>query len=206
MGSEMTEKRWYPVLFMLVASLLFSSVIIGFSIATERQVKANEKIAVERAILEVLYGKTDTGLSGKEIHRQFNEKVAAPDESSAGAYVLKENGEVKAYAVPFEGRGFWAYIKGFIGVAEDRKTVTGIAFYEQSETPGLGAEISHPPFRGQFKGKVMASDKRRPLQFKRPGEALDEASVHAVTGATQTCTRLQRIVNEALANWREKMK
>lgn len=206
MISGIKEKRWYPVLFMFTVSVILSSVIIGFSIATERRVKANERIAIEQAALKVLYSKTDLGMSGDEIHRLFREKVGNADESSGGAYVLRENGDIRGYAIPFEGRGFWAYIKGFIGIGPDRKTVSGIAFYEQNETPGLGAEISQPQFCSQFIGKALNLKGGRPIEFKRPGEELGESGVHSVTGATQTCTRLDHIVNEAVEKWREKMK
>ncbi|MFA6292238.1 MAG: FMN-binding protein [Victivallales bacterium] len=206
MSGNITEKRWYPVLFMFAVSIFFSSIIIGFSFATEQKVKANEKIAIEQAVLKVLYGKLDIGLSGVEIHRQFKEKISGPDDSTGNAYVLRENGEIRGYAVPFGGRGFWAPIRGVIGVGTDRKTVSGIAFYENNETPGLGAEISQDPFCGQFKGKVLNVNGGKPIELKRPGSELGENGVHAVTGATQTCTRLEQIIDEALAQWRGKMK
>jgi len=74
----------------------------------------------------------------------------------------------------FEGQGFWARIRGIVGIAADRKTVTGITFYEQSETPGLGAEIVRPAFRNQFKGKLLAP-KERPITMRRPGTTLARA-------------------------------
>ena len=201
----MLEKRWYPVLYMFVITAAFSSVIIGFSFSTQHRVEANAKIVLEKAILEVLPDQYQAGMTKQQIHQRFIERIGEPDEQSGGAYVLKENGTIKAYAVPIEGRGFWAQIKGIVGVAEDKKTITGIAFYEQSETPGLGAEIAKPDFREQFAKKVMAEGDE-PINFKRPGEQLGESEVHAVTGATQTSTRLERIINENLNQWREKIK
>ena len=85
--------------------------------------------------------------------------------SSGGAYTLKKDGQMAAYALPFEGQGFWACIRGIVGIAADKKTVTGITFYEQSETPGLGAEIVRPAFRNQFKGKVLAQ-KEKPIRHE----------------------------------------
>ncbi|MDD5458937.1 MAG: FMN-binding protein [Phycisphaerae bacterium] len=201
----MLEKRWYPVLYMFIVTFVFSSVIIGFSFSTRSLVDANAKIAFEQAVLQVLPNQYEDGMTKQQIHQRFTERIAQPDAQSGGAYTLKENGGIKAYAVPIEGRGFWAPIKGLVGVAEDKKTITGIAFYEQNETPGLGAEIAKPEFRDQFAGKVMAvTDK--PVKFRRPGEQLGESEVHAVTGATQTSVRLERIINDNLTQWREKVK
>ena len=116
--------------------------------------------------------------------------------------MLKKDGQIAAYALPFEGQGFWARIRGIVGIAADKKTVTGITFYEQSETPGLGAEIVKPTFRNQFKGKVLAR-KDKPITMRRPGATLGESDVHAVTGATQTSVRVEEMMNRAIKTWQE---
>jgi Na(+)-translocating NADH:ubiquinone oxidoreductase C subunit len=152
-------------------------------------------------VLESLPVDLPTRASPLEVHRIFLDKVSPPEDSYGNAYVLKENGQVVAYAVPLEGKGFWDKIKGFIGVAADMRTVTGISFYEQNETPGLGAEIAQPPFRSQFVGKRMA-DGHRPIGILPVGSSVAESDVHAVTGATQTSTRLETIISTDLNRWR----
>jgi Na+-transporting NADH:ubiquinone oxidoreductase subunit C len=79
-----------------------------------------------------------------------------------------------------------------------------MVIYQQRETPGLGAEVANEKFRGQFIDLQMA-DGSKPVAFRRPGEQLGPGQVHAVTGATQTSTRLEKIINNALIEWREKM-
>jgi Na+-transporting NADH:ubiquinone oxidoreductase subunit C len=117
---------------------------------------------------------------------------------------LKEAGKIVAYALPISGQGFWAPIKGVIGIKADRRTITGIAFYEQNETPGLGAQITTSAFTSQFQGKVISSSDK-PLNIRRPTDALGTSDVHAVTGATQTSTRLEKILNDALKKWRAEL-
>jgi len=196
----MREKWWFPVVYMFVMTAFFSSIVIGFSQVTGSRVKANEHLAFEKAILNVLPGLFNEGTSRLELHRRFVERLSSPDEKSGGAYTLKEAQQTVAYALPISGQGFWAPIKGVIGIKADRKTITGIAFYEQNETPGLGAQITKIGFTGQFSGKVISSD-GKPLNIKRPSEVLGKSDVHAVTGATQTSTRLEKIINDALKNW-----
>ena len=82
--------------------------------------------------------------------------------------------------------------------------MTGIAFYEQNETPGLGAEITQPPFKTQFEGKELAPEDK-PLRFRRPGENLGPNEVHAVTGATQTSVRVEKIINDAVSRWQSEV-
>ncbi len=200
----MREKRWYVPLYMFIVTAVFSSVVIGFARRTEQLVEANARLALEKAVLQVLPTLYNEAASRVELHRTFVEQVSEPSDETGGAYTFKKEGQIEAYAVPFSGKGFWATIKGTIGVKADRKTVTGIAFYEQSETPGLGAEIAQPPFRNQFPGRMLA-DKGSLLKMKRPGEPLGENEYHAITGATQTSTRLEKIINDTLSHWREEM-
>ena len=79
------------------------------------------------------------------------------DETTGGALTLKKNGQIETFVLPISGQGFWAPIKAIIGIEADKKTITGIAIYQQNETPGLGAEISKISFRQQFKGKEISS-------------------------------------------------
>lgn len=200
----MRERRWFPVIYMFVATAFFSSLVIGFTRLTSGRVAANEALAFERALIEVLPELRDQAQSLANVHQTFTEKVNKPDEGSGGAYTLRQEGNVIAYALPIAGQGFWAPIKGVIGIAADKKTITGIAFYEQNETPGLGAEIAKPSFREQFAGKVMAAGEPA-IGIRRPSAPVGASEVHAVTGATQTCTRLEKIINTALKEWRERM-
>jgi len=197
----MTEKKWFPIAYMFVATACFSIVIIGLSEVTRARVEANQKLALEQAVVSVLPGLGGPGLSSAEIHRRFTEQVSEPDASSGGAYTLKKEGQIVGYALPISGQGFWAPIEGIIGIEADKRTVTGIAFYRQNETPGLGAEITKPAFRNQFEGKQLAAG-AKPINMRRPGAELGPSGVHAVTGATQTSTRLERIINTDLSAWR----
>jgi Na+-transporting NADH:ubiquinone oxidoreductase subunit C len=189
---------------MFVVTAAFSSVIIGFAAMTRDRVEANARLAFERAVVEALPGLYEPGLGSLEIHNRFVEQVTEPDVSTGGAYTLRKDGQIAAYGLPFEGQGFWAPIRGIIGIEADKQTVTGIAFYEQAETPGLGAEIARPAFRNQFKGKTLAREEK-PINMRRPGAELGENDVYAVTGATQTSVRLEAIVNRAVSEWQSQV-
>ena len=199
----MREKWWFPVVYMFVMTAFFSSIVIGFSQFTSDRVEANEDLAFEKAILAVLPDMPDASDSRSELHRKFVELVGQPDDKSGGACTLAQDGKIVAYALPVSGQGFWAPIKGVVGLKADRRTITAIAFYEQNETPGLGAQITTVAFTNQFQGKVLSSGDK-PLNFRPPGAPLGASDVEAVTGATQTSTRLEKILNDALTEWRSK--
>ncbi len=191
---------------MFLITAFVSSIVIGFTQWTGDRVEANRMLAFEKAVLAVLPGLYDEKekVPGMRLHERFIEKVKPPDGYSAGAYTLADSGNIIAYALPISGRGFWAPIRAVIGIEADKKTISGVAIYEQNETPGLGAEIVRPEFRNQFKGKGIVMGEK-PLRIKRPGTPLDQNSVHAITGATQTSVRLENMMNEALMAWRTQL-
>lgn len=200
----MKEKRWFPALYMFTLMALLCTVLIGLTALTRDRVDANAQTALQLAVLRVLPGLYEERMGSLQVYRRFTGRVAQPRPETGGAWTLAdENGRIVAYAVPIAGQGFWAPIKGVIGVSADRTTVTGIAFYEQNETPGLGAEIETPAWRSQFEGKKLTANSA--LNMKRPGEPLGPHDVHAVTGATQTSVRLARLMNEGLSEWRQSL-
>ncbi len=196
----MKDKAWFPIIYMFVVTLFFSAIIIIFGSFTRKRVEDNERISFERAVLEALPIDIGQRVSPSEIHGIYLKTMTDSTAATGGALRYMRGDSLIAYALPLEGPGFWAPIKGVIGIAADRKTITGIAFYEQNETPGLGGEIVRPGFRGQFVGKQL-SDKQIPLEIRMAGAELDESSVHAITGATQTSTRLGRFMNAQLQAW-----
>jgi Na+-transporting NADH:ubiquinone oxidoreductase subunit C len=199
----MKDKAWYPILYMFIVTAVFSSVLIGLSRMTQERIQANEQIAFERAVLNALAVEGAAFLSSPNVHELYVRDIQAASNASGGALRYVRDGTFVAYALPFEGQGFWAPIKGIIGIKPDKKTITGISFYEQNETPGLGAEIVKPVFCDQFKGKTI-SPAGDPLNIMTKAEGMPESTseVEAVTGATQTSTRLERMVNTALTSWR----
>lgn len=59
------------------------------------------------------------------------------------------------YVIPVNGFGLWDAIYGFIALKTDGDTVIGISWYDQKETPGLGANIAEAPWQSLFPGKLV---------------------------------------------------
>ncbi len=76
--------------------------------------------------------------------------------------------QVEGYIIPVSGFGLWDYIYGYIAVRPDGDEVIGISWYEQKETPGLGANIAETPWQSQFSGKVIFQpDSQGKVDMKR---------------------------------------
>lgn len=52
--------------------------------------------------------------------------------------VRSESGQVDKIVLPIYGSGLWSMMYAFVAIDTDGKTVRGITYYDQGETPGLG--------------------------------------------------------------------
>jgi len=196
----MRDKPYFAIVYMFVVTAFFGSVLIGFARLTQGRVRANEQLSFERAIVqafpEIQYK------NNLEIHQIFTEQFKKDDRT--GSFLYEQNGQLAGYAVPFSGQGFWDKIEGVIGIAPDQRTIRGVAFYQQKETPGLGARIDEDEFRKQFVGKKI-EDSAEPIGIVPEAQTPADNEVHAVTGATQTSVRLETLMNQDIRAWLDAM-
>jgi Na+-transporting NADH:ubiquinone oxidoreductase subunit C len=185
---------------MFVATCIFSVLLIGLARVTREDVEINAQMAFERAVVGA-FPEIDAA-TNEQIHSVFVEQFEYDEQTRSYRYM--EDGRLKGYAVPFSGPGFWDDIEGILGIAADKKTITGIAFYDQTETPGLGARIEEDDFRGKFRG-LRLSYSSRPIGIRPVTRDLRENEIHAITGATQTSVRLEKLINDSLTRWLESM-
>lgn len=67
----------------------------------------------------------------------------------------EEGDKAIGYVIPVNGFGLWDAIYGYIAIKPDGDTVIGISWYEQKETPGLGANIADADWQSHFPGKKI---------------------------------------------------
>lgn len=67
----------------------------------------------------------------------------------------KESEQAVAYVIPVNGFGLWDAIYGYLAIEPDGNTVIGATWYDQKETPGLGANIADPAWQSLFPGKKI---------------------------------------------------
>ncbi|TXI36961.1 MAG: NADH:ubiquinone reductase (Na(+)-transporting) subunit C [Nitrosomonas sp.] len=74
-----------------------------------------------------------------------------PDESKEA----KGQEKAEGWIIPVNGLGLWDAIYGYLAIKPDGITVIGISWYQQKETPGLGANIAESPWQSLFPGKAI---------------------------------------------------
>jgi len=163
---------------------------------------ANADAEVKRNILDVLGVRYSPDVSSRQLLEVFEAKVKQEESAELTLYRYippEDSDEVKSVAVAFEGPGLWGPIKGFLALEPDMKTIRGLTFYEQEETPGLGGEIASVWFREQFKGRKITGDAGKTgIVIKPGGKASAINEVDAITGATMTCDKVEAILNDVI--------
>ena len=188
----------------VVCSLLLS----GTAALLKSRQDANAAFDVQRNIVKAFGGdiSTATPASIDAIFKEHISEEQTPD--GKPVYIWKENGKPTKYCIPVSGKGLWSTIYGYLALESDLRTVAGISFYKNGETPGLGAEIDKPWFQKQFKGKVLYSKEGAPLPFivaKGGVKALPKDqqnyAVDGISGATLTGKGVQAFLRKDLADY-----
>ncbi|ACZ33407.1 NADH:ubiquinone oxidoreductase, Na(+)-translocating, C subunit [Chlamydia pneumoniae LPCoLN] len=141
-------------------------------------------------------------------------------ENMSGADVAKDLSTVQALIFPISGFGLWGPIHGYLGVKNDGDTVLGTAWYQQGETPGLGANITNPEWQEQFYGKkIFLQDSSGTTNFATTDLGLEVikgsvrttlgdspkalSAIDGISGATLTCNGVTEAYVQSLACYRQ---
>jgi len=108
-------------------------------------------------------------------------------------YLVKDGDQVSKVILPIHGNGLWSMMYAFVAVETDGNTISGITYYEQGETPGLGGEVENPNWRDQFDGKKLYNENYEPAIKIVKGGAPEgsEHGVDGLSGATLTSNGVQ---------------
>jgi Na+-transporting NADH:ubiquinone oxidoreductase subunit C len=176
------ETYYYPVIFMVIVTVVFISVLAYLNDSTRETIKIAGEIKERESILYVLGIEHESSFDG--ILAAYDEQVKEEDYG----YLGKETGRVALF---FSGSGLWGEMEGFISISGDMKTLEGLTFTTHSETPGLGGRIDELWFREQFRGIALDAAEGGPLVYRpEPG-----GNVDAISGATSTSKAVLKILN-----------
>ncbi|RDT55074.1 NADH:ubiquinone reductase (Na(+)-transporting) subunit C [Escherichia coli] len=116
----------------------------------------------------------------------------------ADVYLVQNNEhQIQQVIIPVSGKGAKSMMHAFIALETDGRTVKNLLFYEQNETPMLGAKVEDPDWLRQWPGKKVLNDNAEPalkVVQQRSGDA-DEYTVDGITGATMTSSGVEKSIN-----------
>jgi Na+-transporting NADH:ubiquinone oxidoreductase subunit C len=187
-------KSLFTIFFMFLVTVVFISALSLLYVLTRDTIRLNESLVLRRAVLYA--AGLEVPESGVEANRLYEDRVreVKDEQGNVKFYeILGPDRGFQSYVLPVAGAGLWGEIESVVGVQKDLRTLTGIEFVKQSETPGLGARITESWFKEQFRGK------RWPLTVVPEGETAGPQQFEAITGATNTTNGVRGILNTRLA-------
>lgn len=191
----------YTLLYAALMGSVCAALLAGVGRFTAPYRKANAEAEEKRNVLQVLAVPVAPNVSSKELIAAFHQNVRQKRWGQLEVYVVRTGSggsSVEAAAVPFSGQGLWGPIKGFLSLEGDMRTIRGVTFHEQEETPGLGGEIGSDWFREQFRGKSIESWRGKPGIRICAGGSKEPNGVDAISGATMTCNKVEAMLNEVI--------
>ncbi|MHC4835186.1 MAG: FMN-binding protein [Planctomycetota bacterium] len=206
------KQNIYTICFAIALGLICATLLTYAAEFTRPRQEANKQAEKIRNILSALKVPFEPDADPADLITIFDRDVIEQKDDAEDAlqlYLYRPEGsdDIRAVAVGFEGPGLWGPIKGFLALEPDYKTVRGLTFYQQEETPGLGGEIVTEDFRGQFeKRQIVGPEGRWGIDIIAGGATASAANeVAGISGATITCDKVEEMINiviEALASKR----
>ncbi|WP_130735322.1 NADH:ubiquinone reductase (Na(+)-transporting) subunit C [Flavobacterium sp. J27] len=217
MSTKRTDSNIYTIVFAVILVVVVGSLLAFFANATKDMRVNNDKVKTQLDILSSIGVEATranaTEMFNQYIKKQFVVEGTTPTENSE-AYLIdikKEQNAAKEgktqrlpifeaekdgktiYIVPVRGNGLWDSIWGYVALNDDLKSIYGVFFDHKGETPGLGANITEPFFKDDFKGEMIydkAGNFKAVATSKSNGDPNNtdktDNEVDAISGATIT--------------------
>lgn len=158
----------------LTIACLLSGVIIAATYAVTAPVAAQERVNLKNQAMKELVADA----------QEFK-----PIAGKTEWYAAMKDGQVIAYVVPAESKGYGGAIKMLTAVSPEGKTMD-FKILSHNETPGLGDKAGDDKFRKQFAGKDAVAME----VVKVP----TDKNIQALTGATITSRAVTKGIREAV--------
>mgnify|MGYP003330678082 CR=1 FL=1 len=219
MQSNTVRTFTFAFVMCVVCSILLTAAAVGLKDRQQRNIRVDQQknILKSMGMLE-----SDRSYVSSEIESLYETSVQKQFVTADGVllderqsdqdlevFLLKKEGEIQRYAIPFKAYGLWSWVYGYFALQGDGRTVSGMTVYQHGETPGLGGECEKPWFQNQFKGKqivdasgnfVSIGIAKGSIESSVP-EAQHGSYVDGMSGATITSKGLEKYLKEVLAQY-----
>ncbi|MDR2651812.1 MAG: NADH:ubiquinone reductase (Na(+)-transporting) subunit C [Prevotellaceae bacterium] len=157
-----------------------------------------EKYITESFVVDIDGNKKEGDAFSIELKRE----LAKPEAERCLPVFVCNDGKQLRYVLQLHGKGLWGAIWGYIAFESDMNTISGVVFDHESETPGLGAEITLDSFQKQFEGKQIDEENSLPIIIQKPGGALNNHTVDGISGGTITSRGVQQMLADNLKQYK----
>jgi Na+-transporting NADH:ubiquinone oxidoreductase subunit C len=208
------DSPFYPVIFMLVITVVFVGVLSVLYRSTEKGIEAYRLETYHLQILS-LFADTLSTVTGNpaatflertSVKTNFEKYVTINKSNMAENIVIGKDyfevsdgkGKLIGNCYDITGSGLWGTMRGLLALSPDMKTIINFAIYDQMETPGLGARVEEDWFKKQFAGKPFTPDNQGTAFVLIPEAAVpNRTEVRQITGATITSSSVIKMIQAA---------
>ncbi|MDX1651888.1 MAG: NADH:ubiquinone reductase (Na(+)-transporting) subunit C [Brumimicrobium sp.] len=133
-----------------------------------------------------------------DVKKQFRDKQIPAKDRLYPVFEAEKDGQ-KLFVLPVVGKGLWGPIWGYVALGDDYKTIKGVSFDHQGETPGLGAEIKTDFFEKRFEGeKISEEGSFQEIKVVQNGTGSEPQKVDGITGGTITSKGVEEMMNRTM--------
>lgn len=191
----MKKFSFKPILFMIVVTVIYTSVLASINAVTIERIELNEQLSDQLSFLYVL-DKMPENRNAEHVNMVYETHVKEIEVNGKKIFEgYDHNNQLMAYIIPISGSAVWGELRGLVSLSTDFKEVLGIEFLSHNETPGLGARIDEESFKEQFRGIEIDPDESEKFLVYTPDP---KAQVDAISGATGTSNAVRDIFNNNL--------
>ncbi len=196
-----TNNNVYTIVYATVMVVIVALLLAVVSAALRPRQDANVKLDTQKQILFSLYGEEGrAAITNANAAQMYEQMILEKTCDKCGLNWMEANVEGNLYyIIPLRGAGLWGPIWGYISLEADKKTVHGVYFNHEGETPGLGGEIkNYTVFQHQFEGKPILGATGNGLTIEKAGNGGD---VDCISGATITSKGVETMIQTILAEY-----
>jgi Na+-transporting NADH:ubiquinone oxidoreductase subunit C len=146
---------------------------------------------------EVIEGKKAFDI---DIRKEHRDKTLSEDDKNYPLFVSKSKDGGKRFIIPVVGKGLWGPIWGYVALESDMRTIYGVTYDHQGETPGLGAEIKYESFTKLWLGEKVADESLNfnSIEVVKDGTGSSQLKVDGITGGTITSKGVEEMMNRTM--------
>ncbi|MBN2017805.1 MAG: FMN-binding protein [Candidatus Cloacimonetes bacterium] len=189
----LSERKFYPVFFMIILTVIFVGVLAVFYHLTQARVQTYKAHQFQKMVLLTL------DLPVDQMEQNYDTYITEESQSGFDYYFAKRNDDIIGYCFEIEGSGLWGTINALIALNQDFSELIGFSIIDQNETPGLGARITEEWFQKQFQDKKIRHDGEVIKFTMVPENDIQENNqVQQITGATSSTRTVVDMLNKHL--------
>lgn len=195
------DTRAYPVVFMLIITIIFIGILATFYKLSLDKVTKYRETQLKKMVLGTFR------LPTENIETEFNKFISQQEVEGLSYYEAKTDSVLLGYCFPISGSGLWGTINALLAVTPDFSKIINIAIVDQNETPGLGGRITESWFKDQFQGKILIENdiiKSFVLIPENENGKADE--INQITGATASSKAVVDMIYKNVKKYSPKLR